>query len=376
MNLLSRSFDRCRQSFYRLFYYSCLLLFANGIWLTNAICWVLRPTLGRTGSDRWVRWLIFHEMRLYLSFMEGSGALITNRDVLARIPLHGKGHMLIANHPSILDAPIILSMLPDVLCVFKSRLTQSLLMPNTARMAGYLSSDMGLDMIRSMEAALKAGKHVLIFPEGTRTSGPVVDAFNAAYALAALRANAPIQLIAIHAHNPVLSKRQHFLDSGRLPARFELTVGPRIEPGDFTTSQQINAAVHNWYTRRLQPGAKLQPQYLPLGIEWQEQDDTCTVGQFRIPAAPWYCGGHMPDWPIVPAYVQMAWAREIIAMTHDQSPHACLNLTRWKFLAPVKPEDRITFEIKRVAVATWQVVFRRADERVSTGRIARQHQIT
>lgn len=292
--------------------------------------------------------------------------LLGNRKVLADIPRTDKGLLLIANHPSILDAPIILSMVPDVVCVFKAALKQHLIMGNTARMAGYISNESGLELIREMEMQLKAGGTVLIFPEGTRTSGAVMDSLNAGYALVAMRAKVPIQLIAIHSRTPILSKRLSILKSGPGPGGFDFALGPVIEPAEFPNVRQLNRFVEEWYAANLPRMSRLPAEVLPLHHQWIGLENGFS-GELRVPDDPAYCRGHMPGWPLVPGYIQMAWARELACIA-GYAPETGMQFVRWKFLHPLQPADVVEFnaEIKGEALV---FTFTSRDRRVTTGRL-------
>lgn len=321
------------QGIWTVCYYVFLLLFGAGIWLINLASLPV-ALLPRTTGGRTLRSMIHGLARVYVAVMERSGALVSNRDVLTEIATGKGGMLIIANHPSILDAPIILSRVPGISCVFKSALKQSLLMPLTARTAGYLSNDTGLQLLRDLESQLMAGARVLLFPEGTRTTAPLLNPFNSSYALAAIRSAVPVQLLTIQTDSPILTKRQHFLRAGRFPVRFRLALGPRIEPGEFVTVRTMNSQVESWYRKAMGSLVSLRP-FLPLGATVEAGKDSCEA-QFKVPQGPFYCDGHMPGNPIVPGYVQMAWAREVVGMSFPVRA-GMLEYHRWKFLQPVRP---------------------------------------
>jgi 1-acyl-sn-glycerol-3-phosphate acyltransferase/3-hydroxymyristoyl/3-hydroxydecanoyl-(acyl carrier protein) dehydratase len=358
--------DRCQQLFWCACFYAFLLLFAAGAWVANTVSFLLAPLLPRAAARRTLRVVIDFMMRFYVSVMEFSGALRTNRQVLDGLARTKGGLLIVANHPGMVDAPIILSRIPGLTCVFKSALKHGLLLPSTARMAGYLSNDDGLQMLRALTAELRAGGRVLLFPEGTRTSEPVLNRLNAGYALAALRARVPVQVIAIRAESPVLTKKQHFLRAARFPARFELLPGPVIEPGDFNTVKQLNRYVDGWLRQRLTGPWPAPPQYLPANARVAPGAGQIEA-DLRVPADPFYCRGHMPESPLVPAYVQLAWVREIMTAAMP-APAAAITYRRWKFLQPVRPGAVLRFHARRQD-NTWLCAFASGPDTCSHGRV-------
>ena len=323
-------------------YYGFLLLFAVGIYTVNLICLPVTTFLPRARARKILRWVVHRLFQVYIAPMKWTGNLYTNPEVLDGLGKTRSGLLIIANHPSILDAPLILSRIPGLLCVFKSALKKSFTMSRTARTLGYLSNDAGFDMLKDLARTLRAGERVLIFPEGTRTENGILNPLNSGYALAAMRARVPVQLVWIDCDTPLLSKRQHFLRSATFPVRFSFYLGPTIEPGDFQTVKQLNGFVENWFRKVIAAGQPVQRPSLPLS-RISERDDTGLTVRFRVPTDPFYCRGHMPGHPLVPGYTQMAWVHEIIE--EEMPGFDSVQFFRWKFLQPVLPESNVEIRI-------------------------------
>jgi 1-acyl-sn-glycerol-3-phosphate acyltransferase len=110
------------------------------------------------------------------------------------------GTVYIANHPTIIDATVILARLPDAVCIFKPALMRNPAVGPAAVMAGYVRGDAGLDLIRAAAAKVAAGQSLLVFPEGTRTApGTMIGTMRPGFALIADRAKAPVRLMIIRA---------------------------------------------------------------------------------------------------------------------------------------------------------------------------------
>ncbi|WP_162071406.1 lysophospholipid acyltransferase family protein [Lentimonas sp. CC10] len=306
-------------------------------------------------------------MQRYIALLIRSGCLLTNHEVLKHLGTSGRGSVIIANHPSILDAPIFLSQIPNVICVFKSALKQGLLLSKAASILGYLSNDTGIGLLRGMVDALEQDETVLIFPEGTRTSaGGDFSQFNRSYALAAMRSQVSIQLVYIDSDTPILSKRQHFLRAGTFPGKFNFELGPTIEPGDFQTVRQVHRFVENWYRMRMENLVPSPRTFLPVKCCFT-QDEAQITASFTVPESPFYCLGHMPGNPLVPGYVQMAWVREVLSQ-YEPRPVLRSRYIRWKFIQPILPSDCVTIVIV-ASDSRFQVGFYKGESKVTQGRV-------
>ena len=333
--------EAVKQLFWSACYYLFLICFAAGIYAVNLACFVMTFLIRPEKARRLLRGIVHQLFRLYIGLMLQSGALRSNCAILKRPPPGTGGRLIIANHPSIVDAPLFLSRIPGLVCVFKSSLKRSFTISRTARTLGYLSNDEGIALLKEMAIRLKAGEQVLVFPEGTRTSGDLLEPLNPGYALAAMRAQVPVQLVRIRADSPILSKRQAFYKTVRFPAGFQFDFGPCIEPGSFHTVKAFNAFVEDWYRKNLNQPVPLKRPFLPVECAASHAQDESIQITFRVPDDPYYCHGHMPGNPLVPAYAQMGWVHEIL-LTHGTAPAGYF---LWKFLKPILPGNSVEISI-------------------------------
>jgi 1-acyl-sn-glycerol-3-phosphate acyltransferase len=75
---------------------------------------------------------------------------------------------------------------------------------------------------------LRAGRQLLIFPEGTRTGGSCVDSFKSGFALIAKRAGAPVQTVFIDSNSRFLGKGWPLLKKPDFPLRYRIRLGPAV----------------------------------------------------------------------------------------------------------------------------------------------------
>lgn len=158
----------------------------------------------------------------------------------------------IANHPGILDATLILSRLPDTICIFKPEIMRNPVLGPAAIMAGYVSGSNGVDLIRDVAGRVIAGRSLLIFPEGTRTAADVaINPFKPGFALIASRAHAPVRLIRVRAPRDLVPKGWPWWRAPPFPCHVDVTLLGELAavPGESATeltaraSRQISAAL-------------------------------------------------------------------------------------------------------------------------------------
>lgn len=117
------------------------------------------------------------------------------------VPARG-GAVLVANHQSFLDPPLIGVISPRTVHFMARRSLFDL--PLLGRVLRALKSfpvrrdEADLGAMRRTIRILRGGAVVLLFPEGTRTPDGEVKAFKPGFALLAARAGVPIVPVAIH----------------------------------------------------------------------------------------------------------------------------------------------------------------------------------
>ncbi|MBL8446852.1 MAG: 1-acyl-sn-glycerol-3-phosphate acyltransferase [Zoogloeaceae bacterium] len=167
--------------------------------------------------------------RVYLWLLE---RLCLCRFDLAALDALREEHPLIvaANHPSLLDAVMIVSRLPEAVCVMKASLMDNILFGAAARLARYIRNDAPLKMILDARDNLTQGAHLLIFPEGSRTRRFPVDRCLPSVGLISARAGVPIQTVLIACSTPYLGRDWPLFRRPQLPLTFSLRLGRRFNP--------------------------------------------------------------------------------------------------------------------------------------------------
>jgi 1-acyl-sn-glycerol-3-phosphate acyltransferase len=138
--------------------------------------------------------------------------------------------IVIANHPSLLDAVILLSRLPHATCVMKASLRNHVLFGPMARLSGYISNKDPMLLVRQACDELQAGAHVLLFPEGTRTVTPPINPFSQTCAFISARSEVAIQCLFFEFSTTYLGKSWPIFRKPTLPLRITLRLGQKFEP--------------------------------------------------------------------------------------------------------------------------------------------------
>src|SRR3981189_872223 len=92
-------------------------------------------------------------------------------DLRAVDTLRGGPPVILApNHPCLIDALLILTRHPNVVCVMKAELMKNMFLGSGARLARYVRNEPTRQMIKESVTHLSEGAVLLLFPEGTRTT--------------------------------------------------------------------------------------------------------------------------------------------------------------------------------------------------------------
>ena len=103
-----------------------------------------------------------------------------------------RSQLLLANHPTLIDVVILLSLFPQIDCVIKEAVTRNPVLRIPAACADYISNRAPDDLLESCVTRLRSGASLLLFPEGTRSVEGQPLQFKLGAAEIAIRARAQI----------------------------------------------------------------------------------------------------------------------------------------------------------------------------------------
>ena len=197
--------------------------------LWSPVSFTLYHLMPRKAGGEFGRYMNMFWFRHYLWMLAMSGSC--RFDLTALDALRGKSPVIIApNHPSLIDALLVVSRLPNVVCIMKTELRNNFFMRGGARFAQYISNESMREMIRSAGEALSRGDHLLLFPEGSRTVRQPVNAFTALVGLISRSAQVPVQTVFIESSCGFLCKGWPLFKRPAMPITYRIRLGREFAP--------------------------------------------------------------------------------------------------------------------------------------------------
>lgn len=209
----------------------------------------LRAPAGQFTAMMWCRYFVWSMRVSGLVRCDGLSALDALRD---------EPRLIIApNHPSLLDALLVISRLPRITCIAKASLWNNLLLGAGMRFAGYVRNDAPRQLLRESAGALRqpGPRHMLIFPEGTRSPPTGLAPFQPGFAAIARLAGADVQTVLIETNSPYLGKTWPIFRVPAFPIVYRIRLGRR-----FTVSgnaHDFTAALERYFAEEL--AARVSP---------------------------------------------------------------------------------------------------------------------
>lgn len=181
----------------------------------------LGTAIGRRG--------IMSGFRIYAWSLSVTGTY--HLDLTAIDSLKGGPPLILApNHPCLIDALLILTRHPNIVCVMKAQLMRNIFLGSGSRLARYVRNESPRRMVKESVAHLGRGGVLLLFPEGTRTTRAPINSLVASAALIAKHADVPVQTLVIETDSPYLSKGWPLFRRPTLPITYRVRMGKRFPP--------------------------------------------------------------------------------------------------------------------------------------------------
>lgn len=182
----------------------------------------------------------------------------------------GPAMILTPNHPSMIDAVLVVTRHPRIVCVMKSQIMNNVVLGAGARLARYIRNQPPRRMVLDAVAELQRGNSLLLFPEGTRTSVPPVNPFTTSAGLIAKRAKVAVQTLIVETDSQYLGKGWSPFRRPAMPIMFRIRLGKRFDPPEDVRA--FDAALEAYF--RIELANATQNEWLNARIALQANADT------------------------------------------------------------------------------------------------------
>lgn len=147
-------------------------------------------------------------------------------EVRNREKLNRNGLLIVANHPSLIDVVLLIGLVRRMNCVVKASLKTNLFTRGPVKAGGFIVNSDGPGLINDGIASVRAGDHLIIFPEGTRSlrHDGELSTMKRGAANIALRGGIDLTPVLITTTESMLGKGQSWYQVPRRRPHFVLTV--------------------------------------------------------------------------------------------------------------------------------------------------------
>jgi 1-acyl-sn-glycerol-3-phosphate acyltransferase len=175
--------------------------------------------------------------------------------------LRGGGALIVANHPSILDVVFLIARMPQADCIVKLGAWRNPFLRRIVQIAGYIANADGPAVVEACAARLRAGRSVIVFPEGTRSPVGGLRAFRRGAARVALQSQGLVVPVVIRCDPPALAKGQRWwgIQARRLVFTLDVDtpfhasdwIGPEGKTSTPRAARLLTSALSDYYATRI-----------------------------------------------------------------------------------------------------------------------------
>jgi 1-acyl-sn-glycerol-3-phosphate acyltransferase len=204
----------------------------GGVLLSLSLFPLIRLTSpNRATTRRRVQRAMHYVMRLFVLQMKLLGVMRCEVEGAER--LLQPGRLVVANHPSLIDVVLLIALMPEADCIVKQALWRNPFLRWPVAWADYVPNHDSGDLVETAAAHLRAGRSMIVFPEGTRSVPGQPLAMQRGAARIALAATAEILPVTIHCDPPMLTKGVPWYWIPPRAPRWRLVVGEPLRAGEY-----------------------------------------------------------------------------------------------------------------------------------------------
>lgn len=219
--------------------------------------YTLVNTRGQLHRQRQARRLVAWMWRVFVRYLVWAGVLSFELQGFGRL---GKpGQLILANHPSLLDVLFLVGYVPEVNCVVKEDLLRNPVMSSPIKACGYLPNTESEALLDEVDAVLKSGQSLLVFPEGTRTGWDGQVKLYRGVVSMGLRSARVMTPVAIRMRPLHFKKGQSWYKIPKVKICYQLVVGEDVMPQQWLAqkplpiaSRRLNEYLEDFFNRETQ----------------------------------------------------------------------------------------------------------------------------
>lgn len=204
-----------------------------------------------------IRTIVHYMCRFYVSSMHALRLIDLEIRNVDRVP--ATGSLIVANHPSLIDALILLSRVRDGVVVAKHSLQVNPFTSGGIRGADYVVNADAPALVEACTARVRSGEALVLFPECTRTADDGIIRLRRGAAHIAVRSGCTVIPVTIHFSEPLLTKKSRWWLAPRVRPRVRVIGHEPIDPAQFTrehrcvslAARRLTEHLHLLYVKEL-----------------------------------------------------------------------------------------------------------------------------
>lgn len=230
----------------------CFCLFGLGGLVLSLIIFPIQKLLinEQKQQKKIARQTVHYTFKLFIAIMSWLRIFKFNlKEVEALRTL--KGQLILANHPSLIDVVVLISIIPNADCVVKTHLFKNIFLRGAVSGTGYISNASPEQLLQDCEASLKEGNNLIIFPQGTRTVPGEDLLFQRGAANIAVRCQAKVTTVLLKVVPTTLTKQEPWYKIPPTKALFSATLVDQTPVTPISDISEISKNVRH-YNRTLE----------------------------------------------------------------------------------------------------------------------------
>lgn len=191
---------------------------------------------------RWTQGLVRSAFRLFLASVQilGVGRIsVINRELLAT----ATPQLVLANHPTLLDVVVVVSLMPQADCVVKQALWRNPFLRSVVRGAGYIGNSSPQAVMDECATSLAEHRSLMLFPEGTRSTPGIPLAFQRGAARIALNTGAAILPVTLTCEPATLMKNTPWYRIPRQRWHIRVMAHTPVNAGELTETRELSESM-------------------------------------------------------------------------------------------------------------------------------------